>query len=235
MLTTALQFSGGKDSLACLYLLRPHWQELLVVWADAGAAYPETVELMEQVRAMVPHFLVVRSDVHADIKAHGYPSDIVPSRHTAIGKVSRTDVEGPTLRAWAECCARNVWVPMHQALKARGITTIIRGQRDAEAYKAPVRDGDMVDGITYRMPIQTWSEEEVRAYLTEVGALPAHYADTTTSLDCWVCTAYLDEKRDQVAYLKEKHPELHAIVRGRLAQILRASRAPISDLEALAG
>jgi 3'-phosphoadenosine 5'-phosphosulfate sulfotransferase (PAPS reductase)/FAD synthetase len=48
-----LQFSGGKDSLACLLLLRPWWDRLTVMWVNTGAAFPETLELMEAVRSRV--------------------------------------------------------------------------------------------------------------------------------------------------------------------------------------
>jgi len=37
---TILQFSGGQDSIALLYLMEPFWEDLTVVWADAGDASP---------------------------------------------------------------------------------------------------------------------------------------------------------------------------------------------------
>lgn len=33
-----LFFSGGKDSLTCLLLLRPYWDRLTVCWINTGAA-----------------------------------------------------------------------------------------------------------------------------------------------------------------------------------------------------
>ena len=50
----ALQLSGGRDSIACLYLLKPYWDRLTVYWLDTGAAFPETVSLMQQVRDKPP-------------------------------------------------------------------------------------------------------------------------------------------------------------------------------------
>jgi len=35
--TEVLQLSGGKDSLACLYLLKPKWDDLIVAWVNTGA------------------------------------------------------------------------------------------------------------------------------------------------------------------------------------------------------
>ena len=39
-----LQFSGGKDSTACLHLLEPWWDKVHVVWVNPGAPYPEMLE-----------------------------------------------------------------------------------------------------------------------------------------------------------------------------------------------
>jgi phosphoadenosine phosphosulfate reductase len=44
---TALQFSGGKDSLACLHLYREQWPDLLVMWLNTGAVYPEMMDYMD--------------------------------------------------------------------------------------------------------------------------------------------------------------------------------------------
>ena len=49
----ALQVSGGRDSIACLYLMRPYWDRVTVYWLDTGAAYPETVSLMQRICDMV--------------------------------------------------------------------------------------------------------------------------------------------------------------------------------------
>jgi 3'-phosphoadenosine 5'-phosphosulfate sulfotransferase (PAPS reductase)/FAD synthetase len=78
---TVLQFSGGKDSLACLFLLREQWDEMTVLWVNAGAAFPETVGLMEKIRALVPHFLEVRTNQPAQVAELGYPVDVLPLRN----------------------------------------------------------------------------------------------------------------------------------------------------------
>jgi PP-loop superfamily ATP-utilizing enzyme len=43
-----LFFSGGKDSLACLHLLREYWDRVLVVWANPGEALPELRAQMDE-------------------------------------------------------------------------------------------------------------------------------------------------------------------------------------------
>lgn len=228
-----LQFSGGKDSLACLYLLRHkwEWERLVVCWQNTGDAFPETLEQMERIRAMVPNFFEVKSDVRTDVMRHGAPTDVLPIKHCGVGKAT-TDERGMKLQSWYECCARSSWIPMQQAMIDIGATVIYRGQRDLDEYKAPLTDGDVIDGVTYRFPIQGWSEAQVDDYLASQGvALPSHYEFTKKSLDCMHCTAYLDEKLPQLQYLKRFHPAQFAEVRSTLQSIKVAVEKAARPLE----
>ena len=225
---TALQFSGGKDSLACLHLMRDRWDDILVVWLNAGAAFPETLDQMARVAEEVPHFLELNSDVIADIDARGWPVDVLPIAHTTVGRLG-TGEKALKLRSWAECCGANFWLPMHQAMRDCGVKTIIRGQRNAEHYKSPVRDGDVLDGVTYRFPIQAWTDKQVLAFLRERGVeIPAYYDELRSSLDCWCCTAYLDTNAAQLRWMKDRHQEKHAIVQGKLREIANATAAALA-------
>ena len=54
-----------------------------------------------------------------------------------------------------------------------------------------------------------------------------HYRQTQTSLDCWSCTAFLDENVGKMRYLRAKHPalweQLHrnlGIIRGQVSREL---------------
>jgi phosphoadenosine phosphosulfate reductase len=233
MLTTALQFGGGKDSLAVLEVMRPELDEILVVWLNTGAAFPETLDLMARVSAEVPHFLEVRTDVLSDIAEHGWPVDVLPVAQSAIGKACMS-TQGPLLRGWNECCAANFWRPLHNAMVERGITRIIRGQRNSEAYKSPVRDGMTLDGIEYVFPLQGWSEDEVFAFLKARGVeIPAYYAHTKSSLDCWNCTAFLDVKDNQLNYMRDHHPDKYAVVHGKLREIAAVTAEALRPMAGL--
>lgn len=226
-----LQFGGGKDSLACLYLLREKWPTLTVAWLNTGDAFPETLEQMERIRAMVPNFLEVNAGVRTAIELHGPPTDFVSIKNSAVGKAT-TDEPGIKLQSWYECCARSFWIPLQQAMQGIGATVIYRGQRDLEDYKAPISDGDVIDGVTYRFPIQGWSEAQVEEYLISQGvAIPSHYEFTSKSLDCMHCTAYLDAKLDQLQYLKRFHPAQFAEVRSTLQAIKVAVEKAARPLE----
>lgn len=216
---TVLQFSGGKDSLACLYLLRPRWDEITVAWVNTGAAFPETIEQMQEIQKLVPHFLEIRSN--QSIANAGFPADVVP---LDVGFQSRY-----------ACCAHALWFPMMRAMNEMGATEIIRGQKKADSIKGPIRDGAVIDGVTYRFPLEDWTDADVYAYLKEVHAkLPPNYTEMHTSLDCWNCTAYLSENREKLGYMKRIHPEKFEIVNQRIRALRTAihqQSAPIMEFQ----
>lgn len=201
---TVLQFSGGKDSLACLYLLRQQWDSLIVVWANAGNPYPDMLEFMERWKQRIPNFVVVQGNQPENVKLHGWPADIVPTRNTTMGKIIN-GTEGPLLQHYTDCCRMNLWEPMTFAMQQIQPDVIVRGQRVEDDKKLPLRDGDVVDGITYRYPIQGWTTEGVFAYLRLVDAdMPLGYdLGEKSGRDCWDCTAYLDENKQRIANLPE--------------------------------
>ncbi|MFM0170609.1 phosphoadenosine phosphosulfate reductase family protein [Paraburkholderia sediminicola] len=81
----ALQFSGGKDSLAMLHLMRKHWDRMTVYWVNPGDAFPETIALVESVRALVPHFVEIAANQPQVIAQFDIPMDLLPASATSIG------------------------------------------------------------------------------------------------------------------------------------------------------
>jgi phosphoadenosine phosphosulfate reductase len=216
MLTTALQFSGGKDSLATLYLMRPRWSELVVYWMNTGDPFPETVETAARVRAMVPHFVEVKGDVHKQITEHGIPTDLLPATATPFGIA--VSGRGVKMQDRYSCCQRALMAPLHQRMKADGITTIIRGQKHADHLKGPYKDGDVADGFKLVYPLEGWTDEDVFKYLASEGVeLPRFYQTMNSSPDCLNCSAWWGEGRAQ--YLKEYHPASHMLYQQRLKAI----------------
>lgn len=210
-----LQFSGGKDSLACLLFLKDQLSEITVLWANSGDAFPETLRQMEAVKAICPNFIEVECDQPSVIDEFGYPVDVLPVRnHAQVQYLAQQD--RPKLQSFMECCARSFLKPMHDKTLALGATTIIRGQKKCDPHKSPVKNGDVIDGITYWFPIEDWSDEEVMAYISESSLLPQHYSVANTSLDCMHCTAYLAENQWKLNYLEKHYPETASEVRERL-------------------
>lgn len=216
-----IQVSGGKDSLAVLYLLRPHWDKCTVMWVNTGAAYPETVALMERIRAEVPRFLEVRSDQPGNVEQNGWPVDLLPIQYGPQGRAFVQDGDDVRLQSFLDCCRENVWLPSYRAVLGTGATLVIRGQRKADKMRSPIESGHVdAFGLTYWFPIEDWSTDQVFQWMKQNGVpVPAHYAETETSLDCWSCTAYCHENLGRYRYTARNHREKWEELRARFRKI----------------
>lgn len=234
-----LQFSGGKDSIATLLLCEPWWHKILVAFANRGAEFPETLEVIRWARSLPIRFMEVSAGIDHEraMREHGYPVDMVPLKQVPeIAYLSGQPEPALKMQSFMACCSRMFWEPMDSFVRESGATLVVRGQRNDEAMKAAVRSGDTLDGIEYLFPVEQWSEKEVEAFIRDRRApVPDHYRYTRKSLDCWPCTAYLHESRDQLAYLREFHPEKWAIVAPRLRAIRDAQRAELAHTDAACG
>lgn len=228
----ALQFSGGKDSLCCLHLLQPYWSRILVVWVNPGAPFPETQNQMSAIRRIVPHFLEVKGNQPAQVALQGFPVDILPARNSFVGRSIHPDSNDVKLQSFIDCCWQNFWRPAQEEMKKRGITLLIRGQRLAERKRAPISSGFVANEVEHLFPIEDWTNRQVTDYMEKNHvAIPAYYQTTGKSLDCWSCTAYLDESAGRLKYTREAHPELWPELRRRLRLIRDAVRDEVQALE----
>ena len=229
-MTTVLQFSGGKDSLACLYLLKARWQEITVAWTNTGAAFPETIDYMQRIRSLVPHFMEIAGK--QNIVQEGHPADLLPTVRTALGQAIAAKPAARFQSRWS-CCSAAIWQPMHEAMKTMGAKVIIRGQKRADNLKAPIASGFTHEGIRVEFPLADWTDEDVYAFLEREGVeLPPNYlAGMRTGLDCWNCTAYLAENAGKLAYLRERHPEKFLQVKAILEELRAASRDDFTHLD----
>ena len=229
----ALMYSGGKDSLACLYLLKEYLPRLTVVWGNTSANFPEIEESMRALGAQVPSFLEVVSNQPRSIRERGHPVDVLPVNYSTHGQ-KYTDEKPLLLRNYMECCAENLWTPLSDAVKRHGFTAVIRGQRADESHGAPITSGHIEDGIEYIFPIEDWTEPQVLQYLQEQGVETNNRLGMAhSSLDCWDCTAYCNGSQGRMKYIKANHPEKHVKVVALLKQIDNAVTEQMSGLRAL--
>lgn len=179
---TALQFSGGKDSVVCLWLLKPIWDDITVYWLNSGNAFPEVILYMEELRKLVPHFVEVRADQPQVIRLYGLPTEETKFR----------------------CCEATLWFPMHIQMLHDGVDLIIRGQKNSDHLKSPIRSGHFEDGIKYWFPLESWTDQQVWDYIKE-HELPVapFYGHATGTLECMNCTAYADLKHS--AYMEYRN------------------------------
>ena len=202
-----LFYSGGKDSLALLLLLKPYWNRVNVVWVDTGNQFPEVIEHMGKVMSMVPHFTTLKGNQPEYFQQNGFPVDVVPTRFTPMGKFiyGETPI---TVCSRFDCCAANIWGPMRAFFAAYKPTCVLRADRGQERVKGP----DKEVGIEFVYPIFDWTTEQVWKYLQKNagGLLQSRpMLEQGSSLDCMTCMAYSEEIPGRLGYLKKEHPKLY--------------------------
>lgn len=201
----ALSFSGGKDSLAVVHLLRNHLDRVTIYHCDTGDLLPEMMESVARVEAMAPRFVRVQTNVRGWIARHGMPSDLLPHGAHPFG-VAMGEV-GAGLVSRYDCCASNLMGPLFDRVRADGNTLLIRGTKAVDMARLPVASGDVEDGLEFWYPLQGWSNDQVFAYLREAGVtLPRVYESVVNSPECARCTAWWSEGRG--AYLRAHHPAI---------------------------
>lgn len=224
----ALGFSGGKDSWACLWLNYDRLHEIDVIWVNPGKSYPELLDTVALARELCPRFHEIKTDRDAQNAAWGLPSDIVPVDWTVYGR----QFAGPkpiTLQPYFHCCYENIGAALVAHAKALGCTHLIRGQRNDEGHVSASRDGDVVDGLVYVQPIETWTKSEVLEYVSQFMELPAHFALEHSSMDCYDCTAYRAASKDRIEYTRIEHPVLFEAYARRKAAVDSAVQAALME------
>lgn len=225
----ALQFSGGKDSLAVLHLLRPHWERLTVYHVDAGDLLPEVREIVAGVESLAPHFIRIETNSRDWTARIAEPCDLIPHTATPLGIV----LGGRPLVDRYTCCWNNLMKPMHERMVADGVTLAIRGTKRCDSKRMAAESGDKSLPYELWLPIQEWSHDDVFAYLRSIGAPVARlYEHRVNAPECATCPAWAEEGR--AAYLKAHHPELLAVYKTRLrsvaAQVAPVCRAISAEL-----
>lgn len=222
MTKIAFQFSGGKDSTAALFFMQDHWKDLHFYTLDSGDMFPETKDFIRMVAAMLPNHTWVPGQQAATIARWGPPADVIPVHTSAQSHMVGLRLGHP-LQNRLDCCARSKMAPLHDRMRADGITHIMRGQRNEDTQKGPLHHGQSDGEFTVLYPIETWTEREVWDYLDNLGMRPPLYAEgVRRSGDCMTCSAWLGD--DRPTYLKKHHPEKARILSERLTIIESETR-----------
>lgn len=228
----ALFFSGGKDSLACVYLLRDYWDRITIYHADSGDTLPEMDEVIDRIAALVPRFVRLKVNVPQWIRENGLPSDLLPYTAHPIGWLV-DDVKTRLVPRYT-CCFANLMLPLWMRAKVDGITMVIRGVKRSDTYFFPAGDGSIHQDVELYYPIQQWSDAQVMHYLHANGVKPSTlYDHLEHGLDCATCSAWWSEERG--AYLKKFHPEKFAEYDARLQLVIDEIAAPLAALKREAG
>ena len=230
----AFMFSGGKDSLACLFLLRPFLDKITVIWVNTGDAFPETVKIIKDHTYELLNFIEVKTDVKKFKESFGMPTDLVPIKNSQVGKMAVVKSDIKLINGY-ECCLHNLWIPAMKAANDIGATLIIRGQRNDEKAKSPIRSGHVENGVEYLFPIEDWTQEHVLDYLRSNGFEPPEFFNfAESSLDCMGCTAFLDGIADRKEYMIKNHPEKHSENIINLKKIIDAAEKELDYMKGYA-
>jgi phosphoadenosine phosphosulfate reductase len=225
----ALQFSGGKDSLALLHLLKPVLDKITVYNLNTGDSCPETVAVIEDAKTWIPNFVQVQSDVHAWKATNGWPTDLVPARAHAIGLLYNMNPFPLSNRF--DCCHQNLMIPMHEAAVRDGVDLFIRGTKQADTGRVP-HEGPIEGGAHVWLPIRDWSHDDVFTYLRDVSAMSNPIYDHFKAIsapECLHCTAWWDDGKSR--YLKALHPEIFREYQQNLRTIVNTIGSHLNDLK----
>lgn len=213
-----LAFSGGKDSMACLHLMKDTLA--CAIYVDTGKSYPETMEMVRYAETILP-VIIVKTDQEAQNNREGLPADVVPIDWTRHGQLV-TKPKQIMIQSYLSCCFENVSYPLFAKAKEIRATEIVYGQRDDDDHKASAQHGQVIDGITRLHPIANWSSFKVLEYLATVMEVPEHYTIKHSSLDCYDCTAYRSDSSDRIRFTRKHHPDFYDQYLQRMTRVNQA-------------
>jgi 3'-phosphoadenosine 5'-phosphosulfate sulfotransferase (PAPS reductase)/FAD synthetase len=214
MALTALAFSGGKDAMACLHLMRDQLD--CAIHVDTGMYLPETRQCVNYAASLVPMHIVT-TDRKGQNEREGFPADVVPIDWTGTGQEFRTK-KPVTIQSYLGCCFENRMGPLWEKAKSLGVTRLVSGTRSQDGGNPAIHNGLTFDGIERIHPIEGWTDQEVLEYLETKMAVPDHYYQVVnqSSLDCYDCTAFRLKSQDRIAWMRTQHTEAYAQYKVRM-------------------
>jgi len=208
-------FSGGKDSLTTLLLVKDVVEDLKVLFVDTGLEFPETVEHTEEVVRGLGLGLMIESA--GDAFWQGF------------------EHFGPPGRDYRWCCKTCKLGPTAKLIRERfpdGCITFL-GQRKYESdqrYRQPrVWENPWVPGQIGVSPIKDWTAMHVWLYILSCGIeFNPLYKKGLERIGCWLCPA---SELWEFEFVERQHPELWRKWREALREWARGMGYPDTWLE----
>lgn len=188
----AVAFSGGKDSLATLLLVRDVVEDLEVLFVDTGLEFPETIEHTKRILEELGLRLVIESA--GDAFWQGF------------------EHFGPPGRDYRWCCKTCKLGPTAKLIRERfpgGCITFL-GQRKYESdqrHRQPrVWENPWVPGQIGVSPIRDWTAMHVWLFILSRGVeFNPLYKKGLERIGCWLCPA---SELWEFNFVEQQHPGL---------------------------
>ena len=213
-----LMFSGGKDSLLCLLMLKDQLDSINVVFVNTGKNFPQALQFMDTIKPLCKKFIELRSDRNRDWATYGLPSDLINPMQGQYQSVK-------------SCCYKNIMLPVINLVKALDSNLLIRGSKNIDSYHDGVQSLSTVEGVLIYNPIENFTDYQVMEALKTYNIkLPDYYSFKHTSLDCMDCTGYLKDTKDRLELLKAKYPEVYVEVKANIETIIKISEDTLDSI-----
>lgn len=224
-------FSGGKDSLLVLMMLKDQLAHINVVFVNTGKNFPEALSFIDTIKSVCPKFIELKSDRDYDWQQYGMPSDLIPQRYTQAA-IDNNAKSGFILQSVFSCCYKNIMLPVAHLAEALGSTMIIRGSKVADSLHDKHHTGSKVGKVTIYDPIENLTDYQVLEALKTFNIdIPDYYSFQETSLDCMDCTGFLDTASDRLALLKKGYPEEYKSTKANIEKIIAISEDTLATIK----
>lgn len=187
-----IAFSGGKDSLVVLDLVRQIRPDVQAVYCNTGIEYPETVHYVRSIENVMELHPITSYKYFLDCKENGLPGS------KATGKVHGN-----------KCCLELKEKPATKFYKDNNIDLVFTGLTSDESRNRMMFFKRMGPYYLYKKdkywkahPIHDWSEADVWEYIkrNKLDYNPIYDIPGIKRCGCRFCTAYLTWKDVTAAY-----------------------------------
>ena len=204
-----VSFSGGKDSSCTLDLVIQAKIPFMVIFADTGLEFPETIAYVESVLQKIGGIFQLQSKINT-IEIYKNKNAVIVRRNEKVFWTLAKHLGFPAMDfRW--CCKACKFIPIRTALSKINFTNdrMIVGTRRYESFlrkrQKRVEFNRWTRTFNYH-PIQEWSALAVWLYifLRQIPTNPL-YKLGFHRLGCWLCPSseYLE-----ISLLEELHPNL---------------------------
>ena len=201
----AVAFSGGKDSLVVLSLVRQYYSDVPVLFNNTGVEWPETIRYVRELRK-------------------SWDLDLIEARpsRTFWNCVEEYGWPGGSKRGknLAPCCYWLKEKPFTRAIKDNDWLGYFTGTTAVESYARMFNARDR--GTCYRLkhegvikinPILWWTPADVWSYIDDQGlAYNSLYDRGAPRIGCMTCTAYKSWRED----MARLNPKLYDMILERM-------------------